>query len=158
MPSAQSCVYRERRSEHGVNPTFFHETIERVYPGLPKSEMFAGHARPGCCAWGNEVKQPHEFTAYEDGTTGEWNGRGHGQGLVFAIVEQMSASERDPAIAETLGYNGFPRGEPVMVKHGALSKSHVYHLLRSKDARVRHAAFTLLERAILRSEQIVAFL
>jgi hypothetical protein len=34
-----------------------------------------------------------------------------------------------------------------MVKHGALSKSHVYHLLRSNDARVRHAAFTLLERS-----------
>jgi hypothetical protein len=32
-----------------------------------------------------------------------------------------------------------------MVKHGALSKSHVYQLLRSKDARVRCAAFTLLE-------------
>jgi hypothetical protein len=34
-----------------------------------------------------------------------------------------------------------------MVKHGALSKSHVYELLRSKDARVRRAAFTLLERS-----------
>jgi hypothetical protein len=34
-----------------------------------------------------------------------------------------------------------------MVRHGALSKSHVYHLLRSKDARVRNAAFTLLERS-----------
>jgi hypothetical protein len=32
-----------------------------------------------------------------------------------------------------------------MVKHGALSRSHVYQLLRSKDARVRCAAFTLLE-------------
>jgi len=32
-----------------------------------------------------------------------------------------------------------------MVKHGALSRSHVYKLLRSKDARVRRAAFTLLE-------------
>jgi hypothetical protein len=32
-----------------------------------------------------------------------------------------------------------------MVKHGAVSKSHVYKLLRSKDARVRRAAFTLLE-------------
>jgi len=32
-----------------------------------------------------------------------------------------------------------------VVKHGALSKSHVYELLRSKDARVRRAAFTLLE-------------
>ena len=44
------------------------------------------------------------------------------------------------------GYKGFPhRNLAVMVKHGALSKSHVYHLLRSKDARVRRAAFTLLE-------------
>jgi hypothetical protein len=32
-----------------------------------------------------------------------------------------------------------------MVKHGALTKSHVYGMLRSKEARVRHAAFTLLE-------------
>jgi hypothetical protein len=32
-----------------------------------------------------------------------------------------------------------------MVKHGALSRSHVYHMLGSKDARVRRAAFTLLE-------------
>src|SRR6201997_1985079 len=32
-----------------------------------------------------------------------------------------------------------------MVKHGALPKSHVQQLLRSKDARVRRAAFTLLE-------------
>src|SRR5215471_6990922 len=44
-----------------------------------------------------------------------------------------------------LGYKVFPVGETIMVKHGALSKSHVYKLLRSKDARVRRAAFTLLE-------------
>jgi hypothetical protein len=36
-------------------------------------------------------------------------------------------------------------GKAIMVKHGALSKSHVYQLLRSKDAHVRRAAFTLLE-------------
>jgi hypothetical protein len=35
----------------------------------------------------------------------------------------------------------------IMVKHGALSKSHVYQLLRSNDPRVRRAAFTLLERS-----------
>jgi hypothetical protein len=43
-----------------------------------------------------------------------------------------------------LRYKVFP-GETIMVKHGALSRSHVYKLLRSKDARVRRAAFTLLE-------------
>jgi hypothetical protein len=47
--------------------------------------------------------------------------------------------------AGALGYKVFPLGETIMVKHGALSKSHVYKLLRSKDARVRRAAFTLLE-------------
>jgi hypothetical protein len=46
-----------------------------------------------------------------------------------------------------LAYKGDPRGNPTMVKHGALSKAHVHQLLRSKDARVRRAAFTLLERS-----------
>jgi hypothetical protein len=32
-----------------------------------------------------------------------------------------------------------------MVKHGALSKTHVQQMLGSKDARVRRAAYTLLE-------------
>ncbi len=32
-----------------------------------------------------------------------------------------------------------------MVKHGAISRSHIYQMLRSKDARVRRAAFILLE-------------
>jgi hypothetical protein len=32
-----------------------------------------------------------------------------------------------------------------MVKHGALSRSHVYEMLASNDARVRRAAFILLE-------------
>jgi hypothetical protein len=31
-----------------------------------------------------------------------------------------------PAMVAAFGYNGFPRGEPVMVKHGALSKSHMH--------------------------------
>jgi hypothetical protein len=45
-----------------------------------------------------------------------------------------------------LAYKDLPGG-PIMVKHGALSKSHVYQLLRSNDPRVRRAAFTLLERS-----------
>jgi hypothetical protein len=45
-----------------------------------------------------------------------------------------------------LAYKGLPVGF-IMVKHGALSKSHVYQLLRSNDPRVRCAAFTLLERS-----------
>ncbi len=33
----------------------------------------------------------------------------------------------------------------MMVKHGALSRPHVYRMLASDNPRVRHAAFTLLE-------------
>jgi hypothetical protein len=32
-----------------------------------------------------------------------------------------------------------------MVNHGAISRSHVYSMLASKDARIRRAALTLLE-------------
>lgn len=34
-----------------------------------------------------------------------------------------------------------------MVKHGAISRSHVRRMLGSEDARVRRAAFTLLEES-----------
>src|SRR6266446_10163734 len=46
-----------------------------------------------------------------------------------------------------------------MVKHGAISRSHVYSMLSSKDARVRRAAFTLLEASnpILRRDSEVFF-
>jgi N6-adenosine-specific RNA methylase IME4 len=50
-----SSVYRERRSEHSVKPTFFHDMIEKLYPDLPKIELFARHARPGWDVWGNEA-------------------------------------------------------------------------------------------------------
>ena len=39
----------------------------------------------------------------------------------------------------------FAPREAIMVKHGALERSHVYRMLGSKDPRVRRAAFTLLE-------------
>jgi hypothetical protein len=38
-----------------------------------------------------------------------------------------------------------PSWGAVMVKHGAISRSHVREMLGSADARVRHAAYTLLE-------------
>src|SRR5262245_63292426 len=36
-------------------------------------------------------------------------------------------------MVRALGYKVFPLGETIMVKHGALSKSHVYKLLRSRS-------------------------
>src|SRR5436190_7287398 len=50
-----------------------------------------------------------------------------------------------PATVGLWVYNGFPVGSPYHGQTRRTDKSHVYELLRSKDARVRRAAFTLLE-------------
>src|SRR6266849_9983184 len=51
----------------------------------------------------------------------------------------------EPPFAGRLGAISYRLRRPSMVKHGAISRAHVYRLLGSKDARVRRAAFTLLE-------------
>lgn len=43
------------RSRHSEKPQRFHEIIEKIYPGLPKLEMFARRRRPGWDSWGNET-------------------------------------------------------------------------------------------------------
>src|SRR5215471_15852471 len=43
------------RREHSRKPDEAYETIERMYPTLPKIELFARQTRPGWAAWGNEV-------------------------------------------------------------------------------------------------------
>jgi N6-adenosine-specific RNA methylase IME4/ParB-like chromosome segregation protein Spo0J len=42
------------RREHSRKPDGAYELIERMYPELPKIELFARRARPGWVAWGNE--------------------------------------------------------------------------------------------------------
>jgi N6-adenosine-specific RNA methylase IME4 len=43
------------RGRHSEKPEIFAEHIERLFPNVPKLEMFARKARPGWDAWGNEV-------------------------------------------------------------------------------------------------------
>ena len=47
--------------EHSVKPDIFHEIIERMFPSLPKLEMFARRNRPGWDSWGAEA--PEEAAA-----------------------------------------------------------------------------------------------
>jgi N6-adenosine-specific RNA methylase IME4 len=45
--------------EHSAKPAAFAEMIERLYPTLPKIELFArGAPRPRWDVWGNEAEQP----------------------------------------------------------------------------------------------------
>jgi N6-adenosine-specific RNA methylase IME4 len=51
-----SSVIIAPRGEHSAKPVAFYERIERMYPDLPKIELFARNARCGWDAWGNEIK------------------------------------------------------------------------------------------------------
>jgi N6-adenosine-specific RNA methylase IME4/ParB-like chromosome segregation protein Spo0J len=57
-----SSIIEAARGAHSRKPDEAYELIERMYPELPKIELFARQARPGWAAWGNEVE-----TAPDDG-------------------------------------------------------------------------------------------
>lgn len=48
-------IVMARKSEHSRKPDDVHDSIERMYPGARKIELFARRARPGWTAWGNEA-------------------------------------------------------------------------------------------------------
>jgi N6-adenosine-specific RNA methylase IME4 len=50
-------VIRAPRREHSEKPVFVHKLIERMYPGLPKIELFARSQQPGWSVWGNQAKK-----------------------------------------------------------------------------------------------------
>ncbi len=59
LPGTQpETVYRERKGKHSVKPDFYAETIERLYPGVARLELFSRRARPGWDAWGFEADLP----------------------------------------------------------------------------------------------------
>jgi hypothetical protein len=63
LPGSQpETVYREKKGRHSAKPDFFAETIERLYPGIARLELFCRKPRPGWDAWGYEAetKQPDE--------------------------------------------------------------------------------------------------
>jgi N6-adenosine-specific RNA methylase IME4 len=58
-PSSRlSSVIMAPRREHSRKPDEVYELIERMYPALPKIELFARTRRPGWDAWGNEAPPP----------------------------------------------------------------------------------------------------
>src|SRR5262249_15361112 len=57
-PAARtSSVISAPRREHSRMLDEAYELIERMYPELPKIELFARQARPGWSCWGNEVRE-----------------------------------------------------------------------------------------------------
>ena len=57
-PSARpDSVIEAPRREHSRKPDEVYGLIERMYPDLPRIELFARQVRPGWAAWGNEIEQ-----------------------------------------------------------------------------------------------------
>jgi N6-adenosine-specific RNA methylase IME4 len=57
-------LYRERRpGKHSEKPVAFHEIIEKMYPDLPRIELFARAVRPGWTSWGNQLPQAEAAAA-----------------------------------------------------------------------------------------------
>lgn len=48
-------VHHETKTDHSVKPAWFAEQIERIWPKLPKIELFARAPREGWAAWGNQA-------------------------------------------------------------------------------------------------------
>lgn len=43
--------------EHSRKPRQMHAALERMFPGVPRAELFAREPRPGWDVWGNEIKK-----------------------------------------------------------------------------------------------------
>jgi N6-adenosine-specific RNA methylase IME4 len=50
-----SSIIEAARGAHSRKPDEAYDIVERMYPELPKIELFARHARSGWAAWGNEI-------------------------------------------------------------------------------------------------------
>jgi len=58
-----SSIIESARGEHSEKPAEAYALIERMYPDLPKIELFARNARDGWACWGNEAPAVAESAA-----------------------------------------------------------------------------------------------
>lgn len=64
LPGSQpETVFRVRKGGHSAKPDVFAETIERLYPGIARIELFSRSPRPGWDVWGFEADLPIEPVA-----------------------------------------------------------------------------------------------
>lgn len=67
LPGTQpETVHCERKGAHSAKPDYYAEQIEKLYPGVPKLEMFCRSPRPGWDVWGFEATPPEGAAARAD--------------------------------------------------------------------------------------------
>jgi N6-adenosine-specific RNA methylase IME4/ParB-like chromosome segregation protein Spo0J len=61
--SRPDSVIEAPRMEHSAKPDEAYELIERMYPDLPRIELFSRSPRPGWVVWGNQSGEPDDDLA-----------------------------------------------------------------------------------------------
>jgi N6-adenosine-specific RNA methylase IME4 len=96
LPGTQPrSLYREKKTGHSVKPAWFAEQIERIWPDLPKVELFSRAPRAGWAAWGNQAAPPEQAERSEAVANGGNNKSEQ------AEVQSIAASCHSPASFET---------------------------------------------------------
>lgn len=84
---------------HSEKPVAFHEIIERIYPNLPRLEMFARASRPGWNGWGAEAKDHSVARNGANMENGDVDGSapraGHAGQTVYALSGQVESRNSD---------------------------------------------------------------
>lgn len=141
LPGSQpETVFRVRKGGHSEKPAIFAETIERLYPGIARIELFARSPRPGWGVWGFESgpapagsEQPVAVSKDEKagsvpeapGTRQEAGSASHGK--VGGVASACSALAAASAIAERreldedAGGNGVTAGETATARKSGVS-------------------------------------
>lgn len=119
LPGTQpETVFRERKGPHSAKPDFYAETIERLFPGVPKLEMFCRAPRPGWDVWGYEVNAQRPSTNDEPSleagpqaeaslagtgsrTLADRDGRREGEAVSADLPTDSNSSEPTSSPAET---------------------------------------------------------
>jgi hypothetical protein len=91
-------VIHAPRREHSRKPDEAYALIERMYPDLPKIELFARAARAGWARWGNEAPpaEPHPLEVNGEISTAE-------QICAVAMVAKRSATKKPAKKTATVG-------------------------------------------------------
>ncbi|TPK15082.1 hypothetical protein FJ490_02125 [Mesorhizobium sp. B2-5-11] len=92
---------------HSEKPAAFHEIIERIYPNLPRLEMFARASRPGWNGWGAEAE---------------------------TIAPDPQPSKTDGGQSPSLNDAGAKSGAPRTVDQGGLGPEYICGEFKQQDA------------------------
>lgn len=98
LPGTQpDTVFRVKKGAHSAKPDIFAETIEKLYPGIARIELFARARRPGWDVWGFEAGLPIEPVAQSPasnaGELPEAEGPGQEAGLADLEALERRADE-----------------------------------------------------------------